>query len=140
LSPCHYRVSVKARVVHEGRLLVVREGSDRWDLPGGGLEHNEDVSDGLRREVQEELGVGLIEHVERPDAVLKCYDAVNQREVLALVFTVELDHFQFTLRPPVDAAAFVDLSTLGPQDFEPYLRSCFGQIRRLVGLREPSLT
>ena len=49
---------------HGGRVLVVRASprttvAGRWFLPGGGLEHGESPSDGLRRELAEETGLTL---------------------------------------------------------------------------------
>lgn len=129
---CHYRISVKARVVRYGRLLVVKEGSDRWDLPGGGLEHGEDIGSGLRREVREELGVEVVSQTNQPQAILKCHDPLNEREVLALVYPVVLEHFRFRLQPPVAAAEFIDPAAAGPMEFEPYLRSAFAEICRLT--------
>ncbi len=53
-----YRVSVKAVIKSDaGEVLAVKEHSDEWELPGGGLEHGEMVHDGLRRELSEELGI-----------------------------------------------------------------------------------
>ena len=39
-----YRVSVKGLIYEDGKLLFVRERSDTWDLPGGGLEHGESIA------------------------------------------------------------------------------------------------
>lgn len=54
-----YRVAAKALVKNKhGDVLVVKEKPDKhWDLPGGGLEHDEDVLSCLRREISEELGI-----------------------------------------------------------------------------------
>lgn len=53
-----YRVAVKALIKNEkGQILLVKEKSEKWDLPGGGLDHGEEPEDGLRRELQEEIGV-----------------------------------------------------------------------------------
>lgn len=62
--PCAYRVSVKGLVRDaNGGLLLVRERSDTWDLPGGGLDHGETITDALRREFREELAVDIaIQH------------------------------------------------------------------------------
>lgn len=60
-EPCYFRVSVKGIVVDEqGRFLLSRENNDMWDMLGGGLDHEEDPIDGLRREVFEEAGLKVI--------------------------------------------------------------------------------
>ncbi len=41
----------------EGQILLVKENSDKWDLPGGGLDHDEEPEDGIKRELLEEIGV-----------------------------------------------------------------------------------
>lgn len=58
MKDCLYRISVKALIQNEaGQTLVVRTGDDTgWTLPGGGVDHGEDVVQGLQREIQEELG------------------------------------------------------------------------------------
>ncbi len=49
-----YRVSVKAIVTNDnGDVFAVREGED-WTLPGGGLDHGEDPTTALKRELYEE--------------------------------------------------------------------------------------
>lgn len=53
-----YRVSVKALIRNDnGEVLVIKEHQDKWELPGGGLDHGESVHEGLRRELIEELGI-----------------------------------------------------------------------------------
>lgn len=40
-----------------GRFLLARKIHEGWELIGGGLDHNEDPHDGLRREVMEETSL-----------------------------------------------------------------------------------
>ena len=55
-----YRVVIKGLVRDSSdKLLFVQERSDSWDLPGGGLEHGENIVEALTREFQEELGVDI---------------------------------------------------------------------------------
>ena len=56
----YYRVSLKAIILNEdGQLLVVQTADGMWELPGGGWEHGETMQYCLRREIMEELGVGV---------------------------------------------------------------------------------
>lgn len=41
------------------RLLVVQVEDNTWELPGGGWEHGESMQHCLRRELMEELNVGI---------------------------------------------------------------------------------
>ncbi len=53
-----YRVAAKAIIRNQqNEVLLVKERSDLWSIPGGGLEHGEDLYDAVRREVAEELGI-----------------------------------------------------------------------------------
>ena len=62
----HYENSkpcVVAVIVRDGEVLLNRRliepGSGKWDFVGGFLEKGEHPEEGLRREVKEELGVGI---------------------------------------------------------------------------------
>lgn len=56
--PAHFFVAVKALVRREdGRILLIRDPGRGWELPGGSVEHREDLITALQREVREESGV-----------------------------------------------------------------------------------
>lgn len=69
-KPTRIRPGVKAFIVHEGKILVIKlhltyDGENRifHDLPGGGIEPGESLHDALRREVAEEVGLKInVEH------------------------------------------------------------------------------
>ncbi len=55
--PTHlYPVSVKGVVIRDGRVLLLRNERDEWELPGGKLELGEDPADCAAREIAEESG------------------------------------------------------------------------------------
>ncbi|HEU5122203.1 MAG TPA: NUDIX hydrolase [Candidatus Saccharimonadales bacterium] len=50
-----YRVSLKAIIRNKkDEVLMVKEKSSSWCLPGGGIDHNEEYDEALRRELYEE--------------------------------------------------------------------------------------
>jgi 8-oxo-dGTP pyrophosphatase MutT (NUDIX family) len=53
-------LSVKGVVIHEGRVLLLLNGRDEWDLPGGRPDPGEDHRAALAREVQEEAGLAVV--------------------------------------------------------------------------------
>jgi ADP-ribose pyrophosphatase YjhB (NUDIX family) len=51
-----YRVSLKVIVRNQsGETLVVREKGSSWSLPGGGVDHGEEIDKALKRELYEEV-------------------------------------------------------------------------------------
>jgi 8-oxo-dGTP diphosphatase len=66
------RIGVKALILREGRVLLLRRSAHSpqypgyWDLPGGGVEERETLEQALRREVKEEtrlrVRVGTLVH------------------------------------------------------------------------------
>ncbi len=80
--PCTYRISVKAIVKDEtGRILLARERSGEWELPGGGLDHGEDPKQGLARELAEEIGCSVDWMGEQPAAFWTIFKDVGAGEL-----------------------------------------------------------
>ena len=90
--PSNYRVSLKALIRNaQDQILFVKEQSDEWGIPGGGIDHGETIAEGLRREVSEELGVGIKRVSANPVMAETMYvDGIN-RWCLWLVYEVELN-------------------------------------------------
>ncbi|MBI4443151.1 MAG: NUDIX domain-containing protein [Acidobacteria bacterium] len=59
--PEHPRVGVGGVIIEQGKVLLVRRGSEpmqgEWSLPGGLLELGEELAQALRREIEEETGL-----------------------------------------------------------------------------------
>lgn len=54
--PRAFPVSIKGVCVRRGKVLLLRNERDEWELPGGKLELGEDPVDCLSREISEETG------------------------------------------------------------------------------------
>lgn len=55
------KVAQKALIEKEGKILISRFPTDKvWDLPGGRLHRGEQPSEGLAREIKEELGIDVL--------------------------------------------------------------------------------
>lgn len=79
----NFRIAVKAFIVNEGKLLLIKRRSNDvhkpgvWDIPGGRLEMGEDPRLGVKREAIEEVGLEIepllpiaINHFTRDDGQL----------------------------------------------------------------------
>lgn len=98
-EPCYYRVSVKALVFDkQGRILLCRENSGDWDLLGGGIDHDEDPIDCLRREIKEEAGVEINKISEHPVYFLTFYTEKDSNKYYKanVIYEVELNNINFT--------------------------------------------
>ncbi len=82
-------VGVGAVIVEDGRVLLVRRGSEplkgHWTLPGGVLEVGETLAAGVAREVREETGLEVepIELIEILDRIHREGERVRYHYVIA---------------------------------------------------------
>jgi 8-oxo-dGTP pyrophosphatase MutT (NUDIX family) len=78
-------VSVKGVCLVAGEVVLLKNERDEWELPGGRLETGEDPVPCLKRELEEELGIG----VEVGD-LLDCwrYPVLPTRQVLIVTFGI----------------------------------------------------
>jgi 8-oxo-dGTP pyrophosphatase MutT (NUDIX family) len=52
-----FRVTAKALLFYDNRILLIRKPEGVWDLPGGRLDAGEHPEQALKREIKEELGI-----------------------------------------------------------------------------------
>ena len=114
------RIRVAAVIVHDGRLLLVRQtvhgGRDRWVLPGGRLDHGERLCDAARREVREETGLDV-----RVDKLLYVGDFMPpDKHALDVVFLAHLTGGEPTRQEDeIHALQFVPLADVPDLDVVP---------------------
>lgn len=104
-----YRVSVKGLIYEDGKLLFVRERSDTWDLPGGGLEHGESIAEALRRECREELGAE-IEITNAAPIIIPTWSKKFDIPVLIIAYRVRL------VSPPTTTTDVSELRYIGADE------------------------
>lgn len=115
-----YRLSLKALILNDdGELLVVKEaGRDWWDLPGGGMDHDESIRQALARELAEEVcltgdftyaPIDMDEPMYLPNA--------NVWQVRVILRVVP-EHMRFDVGPDADEFTFIDPALLAASDKE----------------------
>jgi mutator protein MutT len=78
-----FPVSVKGVLIRDGKVILLRNERDDWELPGGKLELSETPEQCLAREMSEELGL-----VVEPEAILDSwtYTIVPGVHVLVIAY------------------------------------------------------
>jgi 8-oxo-dGTP pyrophosphatase MutT (NUDIX family) len=79
----HFPVSVKGVVIRNGKVVLLRNERDEWELPGGKLELAESPERCLAREIAEELGLAI-----EPESLLNSwvYTIVPSVDVLIVTY------------------------------------------------------
>jgi len=82
----NFPVSIKGVLVEAGRVVLLENERDEWELPGGRLEPGEAPETCLVREFAEELGA-LVKVARIIDCWL--YEVLPQREVVIITYGVQ---------------------------------------------------
>ena len=77
-----FPVSVKGVLIRKGKVILVRNDRDEWELPGGKLEVDETPVGCVAREMMEELGLEV-----SPQLILDSWTYTIARGVHVLVIT-----------------------------------------------------
>jgi 8-oxo-dGTP pyrophosphatase MutT (NUDIX family) len=122
IDDCLYRVAVRALIVQDQKVLLVKEFDKArwWAVPGGGVDHGETVEVSLLRELEEELGV--------PAASVSCDFQIVHYNIGKIVdgvprmnifFRVTVPKDQITKTPHVEKWAWFTKAELLEADMNP---------------------
>lgn len=82
-------VSAKGILINsEGKVLLLKNDRNTWELPGGRLEPGEQPEQALVREIEEELGIAVIV---RQLVDVWLYEVIEHRFVLIVSYECEFD-------------------------------------------------
>ena len=99
----------KAVIYIDDKILFLKNDQG-WDLPGGHIKKEEDIKQGLAREIEEETGLRVNEkNIKKP---VYRHDNMNVYEIHLEIGTIELsdEHDKYELVHP-DNIEDIDLST-----------------------------
>lgn len=100
----YYRVAVKVLLQDDlGRILVVQNKRGKWEMPGGGWEHDETLEECVTREIDEELRVG-VSNISDVEFVLRGYSQTYDVHAIRLVVRAVL--LSDDLQPNDDITAY----------------------------------
>lgn len=117
----HRPVSVKAVIfsLDNKILLLKRPNEGRWDMPGGGVDEGETLSEALIREIEEEVGLtvdnalplySFIRDIKpKPEKLIQfvlCRLKANVRDV-EVILSDEHDHYHFFDHSELDALSLM---------------------------------
>ena len=95
IPPCYYRVSIKALILDKDwRFLLCKEKSWVWDLPWGGLDEWENISDWLKREIKEEMWLDITTSKDQPCYFLK-FTGKSGKEKINVVYETQIRNLEF---------------------------------------------
>ena len=97
------RISVYGIILNNGKILLVKKQrgpyTDKWDLPGGGIETGEDTQEALAREIAEECGYNATTS-KLVDVINNRIEYTNDRGILeeltliSLIYSVSLEQYE----------------------------------------------
>lgn len=129
IKNAYYRVSVKAKIKQNNKILLVREDGKKWDLPGGGIEHDETIEQALERELKEEVGLFNFK-IDTPPKIFKMIDKSANRPLLFIVFEFTIEDeviFTHSENTEVKLFEFSDVSDTVEysKEYEDYIKTNF---------------
>jgi 8-oxo-dGTP pyrophosphatase MutT (NUDIX family) len=132
IDACGYPVSIKGVVINSGRVVLLKNERDEWELPGGRPESGEEHLECLTREIAEELGVAV---TVGPLLDTWEYEVLPERHVVIVAYGIApLSQATFTLSREHKALGQFELEAIDALPMpDGYKRSIHNWVQRLAG-------
>lgn len=112
IKECYYRVSAKALIKNSEWKILLWKEKVYWDLPGGWVDHWEDIFDSIHREIIEETWVTVRSISPKPLDIFLCessWIASPKRPLCIMLFEVILENLDFKPSQEFQDFAFFDM-------------------------------
>ena len=117
---CYYRISIKGLVIDEtGRFLLAKEDNGRWELLGGGLDHDEDPIVGLKREIKEETGLEATLVSPSPQYFITTKRLGHETYIANIIYEIKLKDLNFTPSEECQELRFFNIEEARKEDLFP---------------------
>lgn len=119
-------MSVKGIVTDDqGRILLARENDDAWDLLGGGLEHNENPLEGLKREIMEETGLTVVSVSPSPKYFVTAPRRHHSSFVANVIYEIKLADLNFTPSDECQELRFFSVKEMAEVELFPNVQKLY---------------
>lgn len=115
-----YRVSVKGIVINEdGKVLLSLEDNGKWEILGGGLDHDEDPINCLRREILEETGLEVTSVSDAPLYFITSLRESTGTYTANIVYEIKLKSMDFVPSDECRALHFFSTEEMHSANLSP---------------------
>jgi len=140
-----YRVAAKGLCVRDGKVLLVHDFTghsdtdtrSEWELPGGGLDFGENFVEGLKREVQEEMGLEVTWVADKPTYIWTTKKEESRGLawywVCTVIFRFEAEDLNFT---PTDECR--EIKFFSKEELQANLADLATQVKPLAEKYNPA--
>jgi 8-oxo-dGTP diphosphatase len=128
---CYYRVSIKGIVVDDdGRILLSKEDSGTWEMLGGGLDHDEDPIDGLKREIFEETGLEVTYVSPQPKYFLTVQREGTDTYMANVIYEIKLKNLDFVASDECQELQFFSAAEMSTIDSFPNVKKLVAMLQQ----------
>jgi 8-oxo-dGTP pyrophosphatase MutT (NUDIX family) len=115
-------------------MLVDGKIQSRWDIPGGGIDHGEDVFQTLKREILEETGLKVLSIEPRPKYFFVGESTCRNIPLALVCYEVAVEDFDYTPTDECREMQFFSLDEALEVDIYPAIRTSLEEAKRVFGI------